>query len=496
MATAAPEKVFLKTGEEYKESLRDGRDVWYRGERIADVTKHPLTGPGIEWNSRIFDMQFEPEHQEALTFIREDGARCSTAWLLPKTPDDLRRHREAAELIAWETYAVMGRQLDMLPWTQLGLNALKDMFDKYSPEYSGNLETYLNYAQENNVHLAAVVVEPQGSRSRSISAGADRSSVLRTVKEDSTGIWLSGARAVGSYSPQANEVMVGSIWNPALEPNEAFWCTIPIATEGLTMVCRDGTTDPSRSVYDHPVEAKGEEIDAFVMFEEVFVPKERIFALGARELCDGDAFNHISRGEHWHVLNRLCVKAEWYVGLAQMVVDALSLGNVPVIRDQVGKLITYAQVLRAGVIAAETQATYTNAGVLLPDVNIIAAVRSYGLEELPKMTHILQELCGQGLVMRFSEADYAAPEIGPKLERYLDHTRIDAKNKNLLMNLIWDYTTGSHAGRSALFENVNALPAFILRQRLYTEFDRTPLTERLCSIFGIEYIDEPNGAAR
>jgi 4-hydroxyphenylacetate 3-monooxygenase len=371
-----------------------------------------------------------------------------------------------------------------------GAERLQAPFEKHSPEYADNHDWYLHHAQENNVHLAAVVVEPQGVRSRSASAGKDRSLVLHVEREDATGIWLSGARAVGSLAPQANELMVGSIWNPALEPNEAFWCTIPIGSPGLTMVCRDATTDPSRSLYDHPIEAKGEELDAFVMFDNVFVPRERVFSIRAPELHSGDVFNHISRGEHWHVLNRLCVKAEWYVGLAQMVVDALGLGGVPVIRDQVGKLIMYAQVLRAGVIAAETSAGYTESGVLLPDLNIIAAVRSYALDELPSMIHILQELCGQGLVMRFSEADFASSEIGPKLEAYLDHARIDARNKNLLMNLIWDYTTGSHAGRSALFENVNALPAFTLRQRLYAEFDRKPLVDRLCSLFGIEYQDE------
>jgi 4-hydroxyphenylacetate 3-monooxygenase len=490
MTTVAADKVFLKTADEYKESLRDGRDVWYRGERIADVTAHPLTGPGIEWNAQVYDAQFDPETRDILSFIREDGARCSVAWLLPKTPDDLRRRREAAEWIAWKTYAVMGRQLDMICWTQLGLNAVKYLFEKHSPDYADNLDSYLAHAQENNTHIAAVVVEPQGVRSRSSSAGKDRSLVLRVVKEDSTGIWLSGARAVGSLSPQANELMVGSIWNPALEPNEAFWATIPIGSPGLTMVCRDATSDPSRSLYDHPIEAKGEEIDAFVMFDEVFVPKERVFSLGSKELHSGDVFNHISRGEHWHVLNRLCIKAEWYVGLSQMVVEALGLSGVPVIRDQVGKLIQYAQVLRAGVVAAEQMATYTESGVLLPDVNIIAAVRSYGLDELPNMIHILQELCGQGLVMRFSEADYNS-EIGPKLTQYLDHANIDARNKNLLMNLIWDYTTGSNAGRAALFENVNALPAFTLRQRLYTEFDRKPIVDRICDIFGIEYNDEP-----
>jgi 4-hydroxyphenylacetate 3-monooxygenase len=67
MSTVAPEQVFLKTGDEYKASLRDGRDVWYRGERIEDVTAHPVTGPGIDWNAQIYDAQLRPEMQDVLT---------------------------------------------------------------------------------------------------------------------------------------------------------------------------------------------------------------------------------------------------------------------------------------------------------------------------------------------------------------------------------------------------------------------------------------------
>jgi 4-hydroxyphenylacetate 3-monooxygenase len=476
----------LTTGAEYIESLRDGREVWYRGERVEDVTTHPVTGPGIAWNAEIYDDQHDPAHRDTLSFVRDDGARVATGWLAPRVPDDLRRRRECAEHMAWRTFALMGRQPDMLPWTQIGLNGAYEAFKQASPEFADNLWTYLQHAQENNVHLAAVIIEPQGMRSRSAKAGDDRSGVLRAVREDDSGIWITGARAVGSLSAQANELLVGSIYYPHVRPDESFWATIPIGSPGLKLILRDAISDPTQSLYDHPIVARGEETDAFVIFDEVFVPRERIFSYRAPELHDPALFSEISRGEHWHVLNRLTVKAEIFAGLAQMIADVLEIRDIPVIRDQIGRIASYAQVLRAGTIASEVQASLTDSGLLLPDGAMVAAVRSFGLDEYPNIVHIVQELCGQGLVMRFSEKDFDHPELKEKLAFYLDQRNILAKDKNLLMNFVYDYTTSSHAGRAALFENVNALPAFILRQKVYNEFDRSPFVAKIAAALGIE----------
>jgi hypothetical protein len=35
----------LKTGEQYRASLRDGRQVWINGERVKDVVTHPAFKP-------------------------------------------------------------------------------------------------------------------------------------------------------------------------------------------------------------------------------------------------------------------------------------------------------------------------------------------------------------------------------------------------------------------------------------------------------------------
>ena len=44
MAVVEEQRTYLKDGDEYKESLRDGREVYYRGERIDDVTHAGLLG--------------------------------------------------------------------------------------------------------------------------------------------------------------------------------------------------------------------------------------------------------------------------------------------------------------------------------------------------------------------------------------------------------------------------------------------------------------------
>jgi 4-hydroxyphenylacetate 3-monooxygenase len=74
--------------------------------------------------------------------------------------------------------------------------------------------------------------------------------------------------------------------------------------------------------------------------------------------------------------------------------------------------------------------------------------------------------------MRFQRAAFDNPEIGPLLDQFLPGRNVSARDKNRLMNFVWDLTTDSHAGRTELFENVNATPANFLRERLYAEYPR------------------------
>jgi aromatic ring hydroxylase len=148
-------------------------------------------------------------------------------------------------------------------------------------------------------------------------------------------------------------------------------------------------------------------------------------------------------------------------------------------------LIEYAQTLRAFIVAAETLAKPTEGGVMAPDVGMLTAGRLHSITQYPRIIHTLQEMCGQGLVMRFGRAAFENPDIGHYLNDMLPGCGVSAQTKEVLMNFIWDMTSGSLAGRVALFENVNASPAPRLRERLYNEVKRDKFVAQVKKLAGM-----------
>lgn len=476
MTDVATQRDFVKSAEEYRASMRDGRRVYYKGELIEDVVTHPATGGGVETIAGLFEDQLRAETQNLLTYVRDDGARATASYFLPRTKEDLRWRREGIEYVARKTFGTHGRGIDMISTSVIGLVSEHPKFKRACPEYADNIHSYRQYAEENNIHLAATIVDPQGYRARasgtSDTEAPPERATLRIVKEDSTGVWVSGVKGVGTAAPQANEIIVGGFHTPLDE--ESIWAVVPANADGIRMYCREVVHSPGASTRDHPLDARGEEMEAIVCFDEVFIPRERIFAMKNRSVHGVNFYNVWARHEHWYTFVRLMTKAELLAGLAQLVVDTLELNEIPVVRQRVAKVFEYAQILRAMAIAAEETAALSEGDVLVPDEALISAGRSYGLHHYPEILHTIQDISGQGLIFRFSDDDFDAPAaFGKPLGWFLDTRSVSAKDKNLVMNLVWDATGSSHATRVKLFEESNALNVPLLLERVYNEYDRS-----------------------
>jgi 4-hydroxyphenylacetate 3-monooxygenase len=509
--TTASEVSYLKTGEDYRASLRDGREIWYQGERVEDVTTHPAIAGGVSLIARSYDEQHDLATRDVLTFVREDGARISKGWMVPRTKADLKARRECTEHIARATFGVFGRQMDMISTTHIGMEAYKHLMAEHNPELAENITRYIKWAGEQNIMLAAPVADPQGWRSRGSALGRrgiplfdtdkgsaiadpDRSILdldidgttlpgsLRVVKESKAGVWVSGAKIVASVGPQAHELLVSNLSLPDPTPESSFWMLIPVAADGVRLVCRETVSQPDASFHDHPVASRGEEMDALAIFEDVFVPTDRLCSYRWTEL--GRHYGNIGALEHWHTLTRLSVKADLWVGLLHLITDGIGTAHRPGVRQLVAEVIEYASVLHGMVLAAEENAQVTESGVMWPDPLIVTAGRAYALGLYPIMIHRLQELAGQGPVLRWSEKDLRHPILGPRLAFLYEGAGISAWDKNLLMNLLWDITSSSHAGRVELFENVNGFPLPYLRERLYREYDATVAMDAIATYLG------------
>ncbi|WP_181703341.1 4-hydroxyphenylacetate 3-hydroxylase N-terminal domain-containing protein [Chthonobacter albigriseus] len=466
----------LKTGAEFKATLRDGRALWVNGERIETVFDDPALSAGVDLVASMFDDQFDPKFADATTYTDpSDGVVYSRAWQVPRTLEDLADRRKMIEYTSLKTAGTFGRPPDLAPAIAVGLlahlptfKAKTSLIDGCSPDFAENIEAYVQFGRENNLTASESLTGPQNDRSSPKGAEA---SLLKVKSVEKNGIRVSGAKTVGSISAQANEIFFTNLGGIRETPAEAcIWASVPIASEGIRLISREMVSHPGSDPFDHPVASMGEEADQLIIFDNVFVPKDRIFNLG-----DPTAMSYygpVCVFAHWHVLTRLAVKAELFVGAGQLVLDVLGTGHIPAVQGMLGEIIQYAQTLRAFITAAEAKAKLTEGGVMAPDVGMLTAGRLYSIEHYPRIIHILQELCGQGLVMRFGKKAFENPEIGHYLQDLLPGKGVTAEVKEQLMNFIWDMTASSLAGRVALFENVNASPAPRLRERLFNEVKR------------------------
>jgi 4-hydroxyphenylacetate 3-monooxygenase len=465
---------FLMTGEQYLASQRDGRVVYYKGEVIEDVTTHPATGGGIHTIARLYDQQHDPAHQDALTYVRPDGERATVSFMVPRTKDELRRRRAAIEHISRETFGFYGRGIDMIAMVHIGMLGVLPTFRKFCPEFAENLLGYRDYAEEKNLHLAEVVAEPQGMRGRTAGTPPETPlpdrAVTRITRESAKGIWISGIKAVATAGPQAHDIIIGRVY-PTPNVEECFWVSIPVNAPGVKLFCRELTGNPGATTDEHPVTALGEEVDGLLALDEVFVPRERIFAMKSTALHDTNLFNTLARHEHWYTLTRMAVKAELYAGLGRLLCDTLELVPIPAVRQRVADLYQVAQILRGMVIASEETGEMMQGDVFSPNANLVTAARAYALETMPMVLSTLQDLSGMGLMVRLSDKDLDVPvAFGKPLSWFLDQKDVSAHEKDKVMDLVWDVACSGTAQRVKLFEVANAQNLPFLKERLFREY--------------------------
>lgn len=463
-------EVNLRTGAQYRESLRDGRVVLLGGREVEDVTAEPCLRRGIDTLARYYDDQLEPESRDVLTSLDpETGARFSTAWLVPQSIADLKRYDAMIRHSTYQTFGVFGRPPDYGPVKAISFVAWSHLIRGNEPEALDKMSRFIEIGKRNNLLSADVIIDVQSDRSVPI---PDRPSRLRVAEERRDGVVLTGAKAGSSVFAQGN---IGTISMPPPHPTMpeecAIWAVIPANAPGLKMVLREPVTSGTETVEDHPLDAQGEESDGTLLFDRVFVPWENVFSYKNKTVIG--LYNTLGQFAFWKIATRLSYRAQIFAGAAQMIVDALGTGSIPGVRTMVSEVISYAATLRGMMDAAIENARPTESGVFLPDHVYVTAGRLHSLENYPRIMQVLRDLSGQGLISRVPQSTWERADVGATLDAYLPGHGLNAREKNRLFNLIWDMTCSAHAMRVALFENLNATPAPVLREELYRTYDRS-----------------------
>ena len=448
----------VRTGAQYVESLqKHPREVWIRGERVEDVTRHPAFARPIEQLARLYDMQHEPEFARVLTAEGPNGP-VGRAFVAPRSAADLLARREAFRVWSEATLGLMGRSPDFLNTTVMAFAESAAVFGRLGQRYADNVVRYYEYVRDNDLFLTHALITPQTDRSKSASEQEDPFLHMGVVEETAEGLVVRGARMLATLAPMADELIIYSL--PGLRPGDekhAAAFAIPIDTPGLRLICREPFDDGTRSAFDHPLSSHFEEADALVVFDDVLVPWDRVFLHGSVELANAMYAETNLRQHTAHQTGvRGLVKLQLVTGVAMQLAESVKIDGFLHVQQRLGECIAVVEQARALIVAAEAEYETTGSGGVRPRFHSLQTLRVLLAQQYPKLVEVLQTLGAGGLLMMPSAEDFGSP-IGEDVARYYRGANgLAAVDRVRLYKLAWDLCGDAFGQRAVQYERYYA----------------------------------------
>jgi len=260
---------------------------------------------------------------------------------------------------------------------------------------------------------------------------------------------------------------------PDLTPEESVYFAAPVNTEGIHVICREPLASPNPA--DHPVSPSWDEMDSIVVFDDAFIPWERVFYLRRSQAPDLAFEAQLFQGAvglgPWYVLVRMAVKAEVLLGICAAIAESLGSTTQPAVQTALADAIVYRETLRASIQAAEATPVRSLSGLMMPNPTMGLAARAFAIERYPSVLQHIREICGPGLLMAPGQADLNSPDVGPHLHRYFVARDEGALERFRLLKLAWEYVGDSFGSRQLLFEMYNVGSLATNKQRLASTYD-------------------------
>ncbi|MGD9604342.1 MAG: 4-hydroxyphenylacetate 3-hydroxylase N-terminal domain-containing protein, partial [Gammaproteobacteria bacterium] len=351
----------IRTGQQYLDGLRDGREVWYDGQRVEDVASFPPLRAAIQSTAMLYDLQHDPRHRDILTVdCPEFGERIARPFEIPRNPDQLRLKREAYLVWAEATCGMMGRSPDFLNAMLMALAAKRSFFAECAPERAEAVVNYYRHVAKHDLFLTHALLDPQLDKGKPRHQQDDPGIPLRIVDRTRDGLVLHGIKRIATAAPYADEILVWP-FPPTFVPGEEAYANvfaIPLNTPGLKVLCRPSFATVGGDIGDHPLSARFDELDATVVFDGVLVPWERVFLHENIHFLNRMYRDSRMREMTAHQTNaRLEAKLGFVYALIQRMTEVSGLAQRSDMMEMLGEAVACLEVIRSTTRSAEEQAT-------------------------------------------------------------------------------------------------------------------------------------------
>jgi 4-hydroxybutyryl-CoA dehydratase/vinylacetyl-CoA-Delta-isomerase len=408
----------LKSKQEYVQSIKRLKsEAYMRGERIQDVTQNAFTRLALEGIGEIYALSRQPNHQNLLTRTGESGAQVSAYCSIHRSKEDLVNRVRAARFICqWTGVCTASR---CCGWDALNAlwNCTYEMDAQLGTEYHKRLQRYIAMVQGKDLTCAGALTDPKGNRSLKPKHQPDKDVYLRVVDQNKKGIVVRGAKSMIGGAIGSHEIIVqpGTGFTEA-EKDHAVAFAVPMNAEGVIQVVNTqpgGERKLERGFDKGNVNFGSSE--SLVVFDDVFVPNERIFMNGEHEF----AVDVVAK----FVLLHRMVLGGCLAGCGDVLTGAGALlaeynGLSRQLSDRLTEMTYLSEALYSQALGAAHEGQPTPSGAWFPDP-LLANVTKISVTRLPYEVQKIAEDIGGGMISCMpSELDLRNSKVGPLVEKY------------------------------------------------------------------------------
>jgi 4-hydroxybutyryl-CoA dehydratase/vinylacetyl-CoA-Delta-isomerase len=439
----------MKTAKEYVESLKKlNLKVYMFGKLVENPTENPVIKPSLNSITMTYALAQQEEYKDIMTAVSSlTGKEINRFTHLHQSTEDLVKKIKMQRLLGQKTASCFQRCV--------GMDAANAVFSttfetdkKYGTEYHKRFLEYWKYIQENDLVVDGAMTDTKGDRGLSPSAQADPDQFLRVVERRPDGIVVRGAKAHQTGIINSHEVLVMPTISMRPEDKDyAVSFAIPTDSEGIFMIYGRQSCDLRKLEESADIDVGNKNFgghEALVIFDNVFVPNDRIFMDGETDFSG----ILVERFAGYHRQSYACKTGvgDVLIGAAAVAADYNGAAKASHIKDKLIEMTHLNETMYACSVACSCEGHKTCAGNYEIDM-LLANVCKQNVTRFPyEIARLAEDIAGGLMVTMPSEKDYRNEDLKPYIDKYLRGVDgVSTENRMRILRLIENLTLGTAA---------------------------------------------------
>ncbi|MDO9516312.1 MAG: 4-hydroxyphenylacetate 3-hydroxylase family protein [Syntrophales bacterium] len=438
----------IRTKEEYIKSLKQQKlNVYYNGKRVADVTTHPAFIPHINSAAKTYELALNPEHEDLMTATSHlTGQKINRFTHIHQSVDDLIKKVQMLRLISHETGSCYQRCVGFDAMNALYMTTY-EIDEAHGTEYFPRFVEFLKMIQSENLMVVGGMTDPKGDRSKRPSEQADPDLFTHVVEKRDDGIVIRGAKAHQTGAVNSHEILIMPTQNMGKgDEDYAVAAAIPLTAPGITLIF--GRQSNEERKLEEGIDAGNIDFgvvggEALVIFEDVFVPWERVFMCGEIDFSG----MLVERFATMHRQNYGGCKG----GVSDVIIGATALAaqyqgsaNASHVKDKLIEMIHLAETVYSGSIACSALGYKTKSGGYYPDPLLANCTKHNITRNIYEISRLAHDIAGGIMATLPFDQDLRSPEIGKHVEKYMAGVEgVPTETRMKILRLLENMTGGT-----------------------------------------------------